>query len=34
MIDKQNGAEPIIRVENLKKSIDYMEVLKGITESI
>ena len=34
MIDKQNGAEPIIRVENLKKSFGSLEVLKGITESI
>ncbi len=34
MIDKKNGAEPIIRVENLKKSFGDLEVLKGITESI
>ena len=30
----KSGAEPIIRVENLRKSFGNLEVLKGITESI
>lgn len=34
MSGRENGAEPIIRVENLKKSFGSLEVLKGITESI